>query len=192
MRFAVLNAVLLLLVSGNAHAQEDSGSSRGTSALRQPGGLFDTSSTERGPTLSFFGILPWWYGFGAGAGARYTLPIVKDGFISNLNDSVELEFGGDFWFANYGALGADYGYTGLAIPAEGRWTFHITPKFSAYGKVALGYAFHFWSDDVGDDFDTGHVYWDATSGVLYQLSDSMWLRGEVGYAGLKAGIGLKF
>jgi hypothetical protein len=184
-RCAVLTAVSLSLVAGSASAQE-------SSAVRQPGGLLDRSPQERSPMLSFFGILPWWYGFGGGVGARYTLPIVPNGFITEVNDSVELEFGGDIWFASYGVLGSDFGYTGLAIPAEGRWTFHITPKFSAYAKVGLGLVVRFWNDDVGDDFDGAGLYFDSAAGVLYKLNDSLSLRAEAGYAGLKGGIGINF
>jgi hypothetical protein len=188
-RCAALAAVSLSLVAGSAHAQDEGG---GKSAVRQPGGLLDRSSQERSPMLSFFGILPWWYGFGAGVGARYTLPIVPNGFINEVNDSVELEFGGDVWFANYGFGNLDVGYTGLAIPAEGRWTFHITPKFSAYAKVGVGLVTRFWNDDVNDNFAKTGLYFDSTLGALYELNDSLSLRAEAGYAGLKAGVGIKF
>ena len=90
----VLGAVLCMSVPVDAHAEGRS-SGRRTSAFRQPGGLLDTGSHERSPMLSVYGILPWWYGFGFGAAGRFGIPIVEDGFISKLNDSVELEFGGD-------------------------------------------------------------------------------------------------
>jgi hypothetical protein len=60
--------------------------------------------------------------------------------------------------------------------------------------VGLGIALRFWNDDVGnnDNFNTADLYFDSTAGVLYKLSDSLSLRAEAGYAGLKGGIGIKF
>lgn len=187
----VLGALLGMSVPVDAHAQEK------TSAFRQPGGLFDTSEHERPQMLSVYGILPWGYGFGFGAAARYGIPIVKQGFIPKLNDSVELEFGGDLWFAsyNYGFLGSsyDYGYTGLLIPVEGQWSFHLTPRVTTYAKVGLGWNFYFWNTDdrVGDLSGSG-FWWNTAWGATYRVGESMFLRGEVGVTGLKAGLALTF
>lgn len=175
-------------------ADEEEPTSDGPFARGKPGGLFDTSPQERSAKLSLFGILPWRYGFGIGAGARYELPIVPEGFIPKLNDSFELEFGGDIWYGSWGYLGGGYSYIGIGLPVEGRWTFHFSSKFAAYAKVGLGWYFHFWNEDIGGSsaFSTGGLYWNTATGVLYQLSDSLWLRGEVGYTGLKLGVSLKF
>ncbi len=175
---------LVMLVPQQVRAQENS--------MSAPGGLKDAGHHDRDSMLSFFALLPWGYGSGIGLAARYTLPIVDDGFIDTINDSVELEFGGDVWFGGLGAR--DYSYTGLAIPVEGRWTFHFTPKFSAYGKLSLGWYFNFWHDDY--DYDPGvsygGFYFNAGAGVLYKLGDAISLRGELGATGLKAGIGIHF
>jgi len=149
-------------------------------------GIRDTGSHQRSSKLSFFGILPWWYGFGIGAGARYELPLVHDGFISTLNDSVELEFGGDVWYAGF-----EGGYTGLMIPVEGKWSFHLTPRLAVYGKVGLGLSFFFWSSSFSNNSAT-RLHLNGATGALFQLNDSLWLRGELGYSGLKFGVSLKF
>ncbi|MBN1205137.1 MAG: outer membrane beta-barrel protein [Myxococcaceae bacterium] len=184
---------LLAFAPGEALASEESEESAATAPQGAAGGLYDTGPQERSPMLSFFGIVPWWYGFGIGAGARYEMPIVPEGFIPTLNDSFELELGGDVWYADWGYLGTGYSYTGLAIPVEGRWTFHFTPKLAAYGKLGLGWHFIFWGDSVtGSSFSGGGLYWNSATGVLYKLGDSFWLRGELGYTGLKLGAGFKF
>ncbi|PTL82414.1 hypothetical protein DAT35_16490 [Vitiosangium sp. GDMCC 1.1324] len=180
---------LAVLMPEQARAQGDSNS------MSSPGGLKDAGTHERSPMLSFFGLLPWGYGTGIGVAGRYTLPILKDGFIPPLNDSVELEFGGDVWFGgqNFG-LGRDYSYVGLAIPVEGRWTFHFTPKFSAYGKASVGWYFNFWSNNVDDiaGASYGGFYANVGAGVLYDINGTIALRGEVGATGLKAGVGFSF
>ncbi|WP_257449231.1 hypothetical protein [Archangium lipolyticum] len=180
----------------NAESEEQGASEGGrTSAFKQPGGLLDRGEPhERKQMLSFYGILPWGYGFGAGAAVRYGIPIVKEGFIRPLNDSIEIEFGGDFWYANYGLLsGFDYGYLGLLIPVEGQWSFHITPKFTAFAKLGLGWRFNFWTDSsVPSSLGYGGFWWNTAWGVNYKLGESLWVRGEVGITGLKAGVGLTF
>jgi hypothetical protein len=159
----------------------------------QPGGIYDTAPQERSAKLSLFLIIPWWYGFGIGAGGRYELPLVPEGFVPTLNDSFELEFGGDVWYGSWSYLGGGYSYTGLGIPVEGRWTFHFSPKLAAYAKLGLGWYFHFWSGDVnGSAFSGSGLYWNTATGAIYQISDSFWLRGELGYTGLKMGVSLKF
>lgn len=185
---------VLLAVSAPTAAWAETGSGGRGSAFRQSGGLLDRGTHEREQMLSFFGTLPWSYGFGFGLGARYGIPVVKDGFIPTLNDSFSIEFGGDLWYANYGVLSSSYGYTGLAIPVEGQWSFHLTPKFTAYAKLGLGWAFHFWGDDItnGSSFSDGGFYWNGAWGVLYQVGDAFYLRGEVGYAGVKGGVALTF
>jgi hypothetical protein len=156
--------------------------------------LNEAGPHTRSSMLSLFGLLPWGYISGIGLAARYTLPVAHDGFIDSINDSVELEFGGDVWFGgrSFGTL--RYSYTGLAIPVEGRWTFHLNPKLDLYGKLSLGWYFNFWSSNVEglEGLSYGGLYWNTGVGVLYQLSDALWLRGELGATGLKAGVGFSF
>jgi hypothetical protein len=184
---------LMALVPERALAQEEEG--KGTAATGE-GGLRDAGPHQRGSMLSVFGLLPWGYGYanGIGAAARYTLPLIHEGFIDSYNDSVELEFGGDVWFGGQRFGAVRYGYTGLAIPVEGRWTFHLNPKLSLYGKLSLGWYFNFWSSNVAelDNLSYGGLYWNTGVGALYQLSDALWLRGELGATGLKAGVGFSF
>ncbi|HCF58054.1 MAG TPA: hypothetical protein DFS52_08685, partial [Myxococcales bacterium] len=83
---ALCLALAIGLAPGNAAAN----------AFPEHGGLLDRSSQERSPMLSVWGFVPYYYGMGVGAGVRYAIPIASQGFIRALNDSVELEFGGDF------------------------------------------------------------------------------------------------
>lgn len=184
---------LMVLVPGRALAQ-DTDEGEATPATGTGMGLNDTGPHTRSSMLSIFGMLPWGFGNGIGGAVRYTLPLMHDGFVDTLNDSVELEFGGDIWFGSYsfGTLG--YGYTGLAIPVEGRWSFHLNPKFSLYAKVSVGYYFNFFTSNIEgvQGLNTGGVFVNGGAGGLYALSDSLWLRGELGATGAKLGIGFNF
>lgn len=165
-------------------------------SFNEAGGLYDTGTHERPQMLSLFGILPWGYGFGFGAAARYGIPILHDGFIPSLNDSFGVEFGADFWFASYsyGYLGANYsyGYKGLLLPVEAMWSLHFTPQLSAYAKLGLGWNFYFWNDSVNNGLSGSGFWWNGAWGVNYQLKEKLWLRGELGITGLKGGVGMSF
>lgn len=167
----------------------------GTPADKQRNILFDTSPQERRPMLSAFGILPWWLGFGIGIAPRYTIPLVHEGLIPSLNDSIELELGGDFWFSTWRYFGVDYSYVGLAAPVvEARWTFHFSPRLAAYAKMGFGLNFWFFQGRVpGATYESswGGFYPNGASGVIYQLNDVLSIRGEAGYLGLRVGVGLK-
>ncbi len=166
---------------------EETGSSSAEMAFKHQGALFDASPQQRHSMLSFFAFVPWTYGLGIGGAARYSIPILADGFISRLNDSIELEFGADIWAGSY----VGYGYLGLAVPvAEGRWTFHLTEQWDVYGKVGFG-----WTFTVGAY--TGAApwagfFWNAGPGVLYKFGDGLYARAEIGYQGLRAGVGINF
>lgn len=179
--------------AAKAPSQKKEGTS---SSFDAPGGLYDTGTHERPQLLSFFGILPWGYGFGFGAAARYGIPILHDGFIPSLNDSFGVEFGADFWFASYsyGYLGSNYsyGYKGLLLPVEAMWSLHFTPQLSAYAKLGLGWNFYFWNDSVNNGLSGSGFWWNGAWGVNYQLREKLWLRGELGITGLKGGVGLSF
>jgi hypothetical protein len=187
---AALLTSSLLLASGSSRTNDDlERDSESPSAFREKGALLDRSSQDRDQMISVFAFPSWYYGFGIGGAARYTLPIVHNGFIDSLNDSVELEFGADMWVGGW----AGYSYTGIGIPAEGRWTFHITDRFDAYGKVGLGWVIAFSNDSTiaGLGYGGG-PYITAGPGVAYRVGDSISLRAEVGNFGLRAGVGFAF
>ncbi len=155
-------------------------------AFKKADGLLDNSPKNRQHMISAFAFIPWWYGLGFGVAGRYAIPIVHNGFIPRLNDSVELEFGADVYYSRW----LDWNYYGFVFPVEGRWTFHLTPKFSAYGKASLGLRFSYLSySKYHDDLDLSAIHWGLSSGILYQFNESMAFRAELGVSGLMAGIG---
>jgi len=151
-------------------------------------GLYDNAAHPRHPMISLMGFLPL-YGLGIGASGRFTLPLLADGFIDNLNDSVELELGADLAFATGVTLGFGYSYVDLTIPVEGRWTFHFTSALAAYGKLALSYEIIPYTSS---SIVSNTLSFNLAIGGLYKLGEKFFLRGELGYRGLKVGVGLEF
>ncbi len=182
---------LMVLVPGRALAQEEEGTT-GPRVGGETSSLNDMGPHTRSSMLSVFALLSW--GNGLGVAGRYTLPVMHDGFIDTINDSVELEFGADVSFSSYSVLGFNYGYTNLVIPLEGRWSFHLNPKLSLYGKLSLGWYINFWTGDIEgvQGLNYSGIYLSGGAGALYALSDTFWLRGELGATGAKLGVGFNF
>lgn len=182
---AVLLSAVLLSAS-TALAQTTAGASN----LEQPNALFDRSPHDRKQMFTVWGYLPWYSGIGIGVGARYTIPLLKDGFIDTVNDSVELEFGADGAFYSY-YYGSGFN---IGVPIGARWTFHIFPNFDAYAKIGIGFDYTFYSYGAAyanllGTVSAFGVYPDVGSGILYKLSGNLWLRAEASYGGLKVGVG---
>lgn len=179
-----------LTVSGAAFAQ----SSSSGSSFDQPNGLFDRTSHDRKPEIAVFVSMPYFYGFGVGVGARYSMPLLKDGFIDSLNDSVELELGADYAFTWSGLFGS-FNEHQFDLAAEGRWTFHMTPQFDLYGKLGIGPGFWVASASVAglNASSAGFLfYFDVAAGARYRLSDTFLLRAELGSYGLRLGLAWEF
>lgn len=149
-------------------------------SIHERGGLLDRRTQDRAPQLSFWAIAPWEYGLvGYGGAIRFAIPIVPQGFIPKLNDSFELELGGDFYYSH------TYEAPALVVPVEARWTFHVTPRFSAYGKIGAGFRY-------GWEHDPHYLHMDFAPGVIFEPNERIALRAEVGYAGGRLGIGINF
>lgn len=187
-------AALALAFSSAAFAQSgNTSSSSSGSSFDQPNGLFDRTTHERHSQLSVMLGLAYGYGFGFGVGGRYTMPLLKDGFLDPINDSVELELGADYAFTTVGAFGFSYSAHQFDVAAEARWTFHLLPKLDAYAKLGIGPGFSVITGNVGTTGLGGFFfYFNGATGILYKLSDTLAFRAEVGSYGLRAGIGWDF
>ena len=86
-----------------------------------------------------------------GAGARFSIPIVHNGFISTINNSVAISFGLDYlrYGCNVRYFNSDYncGASFLLFPVAMQWNFWLSPKFSVFGEPGL-YIYHGIFDDV--------------------------------------------
>ena len=154
--------------------------------MRRSGYLLDASPQERNMSLAVHAVIPYGYiGLGyfpIGVGGVFYIPLVKDGFISPVNDEFGIDFGADVVFF------PGFGGSSLAfwIPVSALWTFHFTDTFSAYAKV--GVALRIWPGYINA------VYPDFTTalGLNWMFAKSVGLRAELGYPGIKVGILFKF
>ncbi len=161
------------------------------SSFRSAGGIIDASHQQRPQLISAFVGIPaayWGYGgFPFSLGGRFFQPILHDGAIPEVNDFIGIELGADFIGVGSRVFGAL-----LAIPVEALWGFQLTSKFSVYAKLGIAVEIHFGSWCWGGvctgagSVGVGAI---ANVGLWYKVSDSVWLRAEVGYPGLKLGLG---
>jgi hypothetical protein len=96
---------------------------------------------------------------GFGAGARFSIPLVDNGFVSTINNNVAISFGID-WL-HYSGVGCYYYYYGpgrgpypcyavgdvnyLFFPVAMQWNFFVAQKWSVFGEPGLA-IYHGWFD----------------------------------------------
>lgn len=159
----------------------------------QPGSLKDSSDKSRPLGISVMGWLPWWHGFGIGVKAGVEIPIVPNGFISSLNDSISIEPSFSLAFTDWGGLSLydDVSVIQMLPALAGLWSFHFSEQFRVYGAIALGYGLVSYSGDSNtylENYDFNYIYAEFNAGVGYALGSAFALRAELGWHGLRGGI----
>lgn len=182
-----LALVAALSFSSFAFAQEEGTADTGGSGIRAQGALMDASEqTDRQMLLSIHGYLPY-HSFGIGyfpigGGASFYIPLVKNGFISKLND----EFGIDFGVDAIARLGSAYPFS-LHIPVGVQWKFHILSNLEVYAK--LGLQADIWFGFPGPYLPVWPV---GMVGAHYFFSKGFGLKLEAGSTGVRFGVVLGF
>lgn len=177
---AVTFAAIAVLVSGVAQARGE------------PDSITDTSGKIRAQNLSVLAYLPWYYGFGIGANVRYEIPVVQNGFVPSINNSVSVEPSLGLAYSSWGPAGYSYSIFNITPAVYGLWNFYFNPKFSAYGGLGLGFNVGVISGSHLSTFNANYFYWDPVVGLHYKLSPGMALRAEAGAQGLKGGLSFYF
>ena len=150
-------------------------------------------------------LLGWGNGYGStgiGIGGRVSIPIVQDGFIKTINNSVAIGFGLDF--VHYSAC-YDYGfqYNGscgvneIFIPAVMQWNFFVAEHWSVFGEPGL-YIWHAFADtNFCNQFGNGRFCNEPTTtsvgpafyvGGRYHFSEKVSLTMRIGYPSLSVGV----
>ena len=149
------------------------------------------------------GLLGWtgfYGGTGFGAGARFTIPIVKNGFIPNINNNVGIGFGFDF--VHYSNCYYDYGYNNgcganyLQFPIVMQWNFFVAERWSVAGEPGIAIYHGFFDDYCNDPFFRGRNCNSlTTTGVVpafyilgrYHFNEKVSLTMRVGYPTISIG-----
>lgn len=149
--------------------------------------------------LSVWGILPYAYysSTGLGLGGRFMIPLSFPPLLHTPNvrgDGFALEFGADYlhWSVSvpfYGSFSVSW-----FLPSVGvMWNVWLNEKLVLYPKFSLGY-YYAWVSDLPSGYGGygSSLYWDIDLGAMYKLDNGLTLRAELGYSGLKLGVGWLF
>jgi hypothetical protein len=143
--FCACATTSLLLVAAPAHAQ--------TSVIKQPGN-HPNYAFELDPHLvAQYGDLPY-TDAGVGVGVRFSIPFVKNGPITTINNNIGISFGVDW--AHFGSDNICNG-RGAApffpnscsadevwFPVTAQWNFFLTRVISVFGEAGLAAHYTSW------------------------------------------------
>lgn len=94
----------------------------------------------------------WDNGSGLGLGLRASIPIVDNGFVSSINNSVAIGFGLDWgryshrcWWRDNRDQSGDCSNDEVWVPVVMQWNFYLTRAFSVFGEPGLAIRHSRWS-----------------------------------------------
>jgi len=140
-------------------------------------------------------------GTGFGLGFRGSIPLVHNGFIPSINNSVAIGFGIDF--ARYGRGDYCRGFGGdgncndyrrqdsfneFWFPVVLQWNFFLSRNWSVFGEPGIAINYHSW--DAPEDFAFQPFIFFA--GGRYHFNDSIALTMRIGYPAFSVGCSFMF
>lgn len=182
-----------------------SADARAETIIKNPGDHPDYSVE-----LEPHGVIGWGHLYrstGFGLGARVTIPIVQNGFIPSINNSVGISFGLDWvrysgCYYNFyrGRDRFDYGCGAsyFIFPATMQWNFWLTTRWSVFGEPGF-YVYHGIFDDYCDPNFPGCTYPTRTSidiaayaGGRFHFNEKISLTMRIGYPTMSLGASFFF
>ncbi len=115
-----------------------------------------------------------WHGLGLATGVRLGIPLVKNGFISTLNNAVYLTVGADFYYIRYnpgGGRGNRYG-PGFGFPVGLHWEFYFNEKLSAFAEVGANVFLGPWLFDGDANNRFGHY---PGAWIMFAVGGKFWI-----------------
>jgi hypothetical protein len=164
--------------------------------IRQPGD-HPNYYVEIEPHLDFAWFDYAGYGIndvGIGLGLRATIPIVKNGFIPTINNTVGIGFGFDYMYFGCAEAGLSCGVSALYFPVVLQWNFYVAQRFSVFGEPGFSLNYAFYSQDacgggckgaIPNDFFPGFVF---EVGGRYHINEHLALTGRIGFPNITFGV----
>ncbi len=148
---------------------------------------------------------------GIGLGGRFTIPVVKNGFVSTINNNVGIGFGIDWLHYSGCYYGRWYYYSGCYFnsfwfPIDLQWNFFLATHWSVFAELGLAIVYSDWGgpyyggggtcfDRFGNPYDCGgggpnHFELEPVVfiGGRYHFSESVALTLRLGWPYLSIGV----
>jgi hypothetical protein len=168
--------------------------------IRRPGD-HPLYSVELEPHLPIgWGGLGGRYGGDAalGLGARFSIPVVHNGFVPTINNSIAVTFGID-WVHYFGCYntGANCSADYITLPVALQWNFYVSQHWSVFGEP--GFAIYHGFFSTCQNFDgtfCSHPSGFSETGIVpalflggrYHFTDRVSLTMRIGYPTLSVGV----
>jgi hypothetical protein len=154
--FFVLAVLSLVLLAPTARAED--------SIIKRPGD-HPNYSVELEPHLAFAFLAPTAGSNGIGLGGRATIPIVRNGFVPSINNSVGIGFGldylhynGCYYWNGRGYIGGCNNLNSIYIPVVLQWNFFLSTHWSVFGEPGLAIHHRSWGNGMGCVDQAGRAY----------------------------------
>jgi len=191
---------LLSAMAAVAAATTLAGTATADDTIRTPGAHLKYAL--EGEVHGLWGWTDYADGGGLGIGGRISVPIVDNGFVPSINNSVAISAGLD-WLSYggpgcyhfngtcYGAGSADY----IFIPVVMQWNFYVAKRWSVFGEPGVAIYHLFYSnpcDGIAGCNYPGPTVTSLTpvfyAGARYQITDHLAVVMRVGYPTISVGV----
>lgn len=194
----------LLALAAATFVAATSTDARAESIIKNPGD-HPSYSVELEPHVVFgWGHLYAGSG-GFGLGGRVTIPIVDNGFVKSINNSVGISFGLDwirysscYYYDNRRNFRYGCGASYFVFPVAMQWNFWLTTRWSVFGEPGL-YIYHGVYDNYCDPAFVGCTYPTRTgidfafyAGGRFHFNEKISLTMRIGYPTLSVGASFFF
>lgn len=128
-----------------------------------------------------------YWGGGLAFGGRVGIPILHNGFIKSVNNSVQIVVGADVLYSRW-RYRYDYGRFGFHIPVLLNWAFYFSKEFEAF--VELGPALTFFPRyrDYEPQFRHAYGFFSGGIGARFFVSDKVGIVFRAGTPTLSLGM----
>jgi hypothetical protein len=122
---------------------------------------------------------------GIGAGVRFGIPIVSNGFVPSINNSVAITFGADLIHYD-GCYFGVCSTSALDFPVALQWNFYVAKQWSVFGEP--GIVVHGFVGGCPVDQACVDVWPSFFVGARYRITDKVALTMRVGFPSFSFGV----
>ncbi len=119
---------------------------RADDTIKRPG-----DHPSYGVEIEPHGLLDWYVPYahsdaGIGLGGRFSIPVVQNGFVPTINNSVAISFGVDWIHYDSCYYGGSCSVDYLHFPIVMQWNFFVARRWSVFGEPGLDIYHAFFND----------------------------------------------